>query len=297
MTATKFFPFLLIGCCPPLWGAEILVQGPGFQLSTADVESELAFRPPQMARAIRSDPAQMKALIDALYRREALAHEAEDLGLEKDPKARYRLERARKEALVDIALDYAREQAMQNLPDFTARAEELYQAKKEKYRIPEQVRVRHILLRAATPAAKEQRRKEAEAILKRLAQGERFEDLAKALSEDPGSASEGGDLGWLTKGKTVPAFEKAAFSLKKPGELSGIVPTKFGLHIIQLGSRVPGRLRTFAEVKDSLISKLRVQYIQDAVEHWRKRIVDPKKAKTDRAALDAYIEKTVQDSR
>ncbi len=296
MGAVRNLPLLLIACSSSLWGAEILVQGPGFQLSTADVEAELAFQPPQRAQAIRADPDQMRALIDALYRREALVQEAENLGLEKDPKARYRLERARKETLVAIALDHAREQVMQSLPDFTARAEELYQAKKERYRIPERVRVRHILLRAATPAAKEQRRQEAESILKRLAQGERFEDLAKALSEDPGSASKGGDLGWLTRGKTVPAFEKAAFSLQKPGEHSGIVPTRFGLHIIQLESRVPSRLRTFEEVKNSLISKLRMQYIRDAVERWRKRIVDPKRAKTNPAALEAYIEATVRQA-
>src|SRR6185295_16089353 len=81
-----------------------------------------------------------------------------------------------------------------------------------------------------------QTRAKAEEVLKRARAGEDFAKLAKEFSTDPGNKDKGGDLGWFGKGAMVPAFEEAAFKLK-PGEISDLVETPFGLHIIKLDDR------------------------------------------------------------
>lgn len=97
--------------------------------------------------------------------------------------------------------------------------------------------LRHILVAAAESAAqpvKFEAQKKAETILERLGKGESFAKLAQEYSDDPGSKARGGDLSWVTRGQTVPAFEQAAFALKEPNDLSGVVESPFGYHIIQL---------------------------------------------------------------
>ncbi len=95
----------------------------------------------------------------------------------------------------------------------------------------EQVHARHILIRVEEGKEDEARRK-AEDILRRLRSGENFERLAREYSEDPASAAKGGDLGFFGRGQMVPEFEQAAFALE-PGEISGLVRSPFGFHIIQ----------------------------------------------------------------
>jgi parvulin-like peptidyl-prolyl isomerase len=88
-------------------------------------------------------------------------------------------------------------------------------------------RTRHILVESKA---------EAEVVLKRLQEGEDFAALAEELSKDPGSAQQGGDLGWFAKGQMVPEFEEVAFSLE-PGELSDVVVTEYGFHILLVEER------------------------------------------------------------
>ncbi|MBW3618422.1 MAG: peptidyl-prolyl cis-trans isomerase [Proteobacteria bacterium] len=108
-----------------------------------------------------------------------------------------------------------------------------------------EVRARHILLRPAsevasgvevTPAIRERVRARAEAIRVRAANGEDFAALARQMSEDPGNKESGGDLGWFGRGRMVPQFEEAAFKLQV-GQVSPVVETPFGYHVIKLEER------------------------------------------------------------
>lgn len=100
--------------------------------------------------------------------------------------------------------------------------------------IPEKVQIAHIfMIPKATEKMKEKYKAKAEAILDSLKHGADFAEMAKKYSEDPGSAAAGGDLGWVGKGVFYPEFEAAAFALK-PGELSSVVESPVGFHIIQM---------------------------------------------------------------
>ncbi|MGA2435589.1 MAG: peptidyl-prolyl cis-trans isomerase [Bryobacteraceae bacterium] len=92
--------------------------------------------------------------------------------------------------------------------------------------------------------------------------GADFAELAKKNSEDPGSAANGGDLGWIQRGQTVPEFEKAAFTLA-PKDLSGIIKTQYGFHIVQVLEKQEARLRPFEEVKGQIEAELRRQAGRD----------------------------------
>jgi len=106
------------------------------------------------------------------------------------------------------------------------------------------VRLRHILVNVEpSEAAVKAAREKAEEVLARLKKGEDFEELAKQFSEDPGSNANGGNLGVMQRGDLVREYEEAAFSLE-PGEISGIVQSKFGLHIIQLIQKIGEKINT-----------------------------------------------------
>jgi len=126
----------------------------------------------------------------------------------------------------------------------------------ERYTQPEQRRVRHILLQVADPKDDAGAKAKAEAILKRAQSGEDFAALAKEFSQDPGSAQQGGDLGWSERKVWVPQFADAAFSMKE-GEIRGPVKTQFGYHILKLDGIRPATAKTFEESKSDLETEYR----------------------------------------
>jgi peptidyl-prolyl cis-trans isomerase D len=144
-----------------------------------------------------------------------------------------------------------------------------YDQHRDQYRTPEQVKVSHILIKTPLAGADgkvddkgvadAQRR--AEDLLKQLKQGANFEDLAKKYSEDPGSAKEGGSLGWIGRGRTVPEFEKAAFSLPK-GQMSDLVKSSYGFHIIRVDDKQDAHMKTLDEVKAEIEPIIKQQKAQ-----------------------------------
>jgi peptidyl-prolyl cis-trans isomerase D len=135
-----------------------------------------------------------------------------------------------------------------------------YQNNIQQYQVPNRVHAEHILFMTVgkTDAEVDEIKKTAEDVLKQAKKGAKFEDLAKKYSEDPGSKEKGGDLGWITQGQTVPEFEKTAFGLDK-GQISDLVKTQYGFHIIKVLEKETARTKTFDEVKDSLRAPMQLQ--------------------------------------
>src|SRR5579871_1826102 len=144
-----------------------------------------------------------------------------------------------------------------------------YDDHRDQYRVPEQVKVSHILIKTPLPGpdgkvdekgvAEAQRR--AEDLLKQLKGGANFEELAKKYSEDPGSAKQGGSLGWIGRGQTVPEFEKTAFSLPK-GQISDLVKSSYGFHIIRVDDKQDAHSKSLDEVKSEIEPILKHQKAQ-----------------------------------
>jgi peptidyl-prolyl cis-trans isomerase D len=139
-----------------------------------------------------------------------------------------------------------------------------YDQHRDEYRQAEQVKVTHILIKTplSGPDGKvdekgvEAARKKAEDVLKQVKAGGDFAKLAGQYSDDPGSAKNGGELGWIGRGRTVPEFEKAAFSLPK-GQTSDLVKSSYGFHIIRVEDKQDAHVKTLAEVKSEIEAKVK----------------------------------------
>jgi len=165
-----------------------------------------------------------------------------------------------------------------------AELEAAYQANPDRYRHGELVGARHILIqlpKEATEEQKKQAREKIESLLKEARAGKDFSELAKNNSDCP-SKTRGGDLGYFGKGRMVPPFETAAFALKE-GEISPVVETQFGFHIIQVyGKKPPGvtplqevRQQVEGQVKNEKFQKTVNDYVADLRKKAKVEILDP----------------------
>ncbi|HEY1679136.1 MAG TPA: peptidyl-prolyl cis-trans isomerase [Candidatus Sulfotelmatobacter sp.] len=141
-----------------------------------------------------------------------------------------------------------------------------YDQHRDQYRVPEQIKVSHIWIKMPLTGddGKVDDKKVAEAqhraedLLKQIKSGAKFEDVAKKYSEDSGSANVGGSLGWIGKGQMTPEFEKAANSLTK-GQISDVVKSTDGFHIIRLDDKQDAHVKPLDEVKDQIEPQLKHQ--------------------------------------
>ncbi len=152
-------------------------------------------------------------------------------------------------------------------------AKTYYDANRQRFSQPEQVKASHILIKV-DPKADEAKTSEAkekiEKIQKRVKKGDDFAALAKEFSEGP-SAPKGGDLGFFGPGRMVKPFETAAFNMK-PDEVSDIVKTRFGYHLIKVIDKKPAKHVAFEEVQDKLKQFLKQQKVQKEVEAYVKQL-------------------------
>jgi peptidyl-prolyl cis-trans isomerase C len=139
--------------------------------------------------------------------------------------------------------------------------DDFYAKNTDKFKEPENIHAAHILItvpQGADAATKAKAKTQAEAILKEVRAGADFAAVAKQKSQDPGSAPGGGDLGSFAKGQMVPQFEEAAFKLK-PGQVSAVVETPFGFHIIKVVEHKPARTVPLEEARPQLTEMLKQQ--------------------------------------
>lgn len=265
-------------------GAVLLQSSNGIQVTSDDINAELQRMPTEVQTRLLTNPSQMQQLVDNVYLRRAAALDAEKNGLDKDSTVQAKLQLARETALGEawIAKVDATVQPTNEALDTYAKV--TYKAEPKRFEIPIQYQARHILLMGNG----DDQRAKAEKILADLKAGASFEELAKQHSADPGSAAKGGDLGWFPKGRMVKEFDEALDTLKNPGDISGLVQSRFGLHIIKLEGFKPAQMREFSEVREQLHTEAKNKLLKEAREAAIGKL--QAQAKGDPAALQSFID-------
>ncbi len=211
------------------------------KIMQADLEREMK-NLPGFAQKMFEGSDGRERFLNELIKKELLYQEALKKGFDKDAEYLKRVEDFKKITLVGTLLE--KEMASkatvsdQDIKDY-------YEKHKEEFAVG-QIRASHILVKTEEDAKK---------ILERLKKGEDFAKIAKKSSIDPGSAKNGGDLGFFSAGQMVPEFEAVAIKLK-PGEISEPVKTKFGYHIIKVTDKKIGKSVEFEKVKSYISQRL-----------------------------------------
>jgi peptidyl-prolyl cis-trans isomerase D len=229
-------------------------------ISDSDVAREFARRNEKVKLAVLSFPADK-------FREGLVASDAEVSKYFEDHKDTFRIPEKRK--IRFLAID---QEAMRAKASVTGQQiERSYNDNIQMYSTPEQVRASHILFKTestdtAAGTNKGEKddaavKKQAEEVLAQAKTGADFAELAKKYSQDESNASKGGDLDYFARGKMVPEFDQVAFSLQ-PGQISDLVKTKFGYHIIKVVDKKPASQRPLAEVRAQIEDQLKWEQAQ-----------------------------------
>ncbi|MBT2970267.1 MAG: peptidylprolyl isomerase [Candidatus Thiodiazotropha sp. (ex Ctena orbiculata)] len=243
-------------------GQAVLVEGLGAAVTDQELEREIAYLLSKQASLGIPNLKTMERISGELLTNKLLLKEAEALGLEKDPKVQYEIQRARVRALINARL------ALLGAEDLTDSqknilAKEYWHAHQDEFKTKSKRGLSHILI-GLRERSEEEASASADKVYKQLQDApEKFEVLAEELSDDPGSKIRKGSLGLVESERLVPEFSKVAFALKEVGDISEPVKTRFGYHVIRLDEIVEAKLSSYEEVKDLAKEKALVAYVKN----------------------------------
>lgn len=276
---------ILFAALPALAGEDATSMNDGkSSISIPEVRLELEGVPPDV-RA-RVGKAQMTRFVESQLTDRRIAEAAEKAGIANQPDVKQRIVKARRDVIIKAYMDAQAAKIAADLPkDLSALARERYDRDKDTYKQTEAIRAAHILVIPGDNDVAAQAK--AEKLLAELKAGGNFAELAKANSDDKGSVASGGELpGWIEKGKLVPAFEKVAYELK-PNEMSNVVRSQYGYHIIKLLEHRPARILSFDEVKDQVTDTVRKQLVGERRTEWLKQFLGSKPVELDDTTYEA----------
>lgn len=270
------FSLLFVLSVLPTYSTEVsqtLVKLPDGEITVSEYEQRLAMIPAQTVRT----PEDKRRILEDMITERLILKESQGSNIEEDPIFQQRLESFRNslkvQRFIEKILDENTSVEGSDVRDF-------YETRKDQFNIPEMVRASHILVRDEAHANE---------LLKQLEKGVDFATLARENSVD-GTASNGGDLGFFPKGRMIPEFEEAAFSLK-PGEISGVIKTQAGYHIIKLMEKNEGRPLEFSEVKDQIRQSLLNQKKQQYFTQWTNDL----RTKSGAAINEILLQEVIQE--
>ncbi|WP_445571595.1 SurA N-terminal domain-containing protein [Pseudomonas sp. E102] len=195
-----------------------------------------------------------------------------------------------------VVIDYVELKKASFFDQVSVKDEDLQAAyQKEIANLSEQRRAAHILIEINDKVTEAQAKAKIEEVQARLAKGESFEALAKEYSQDPGSANNGGDLGFAGPGVYDPEFEKVLYALNKD-QVSAPVRTDFGLHLIKLLGVEAPEVPTFASLKDKLTRELKAQQVEQRFVEATKQLEDASFEASDLAQPAQDLKLTVHTS-
>ncbi len=273
---------------------DVLVRTPELVITRGDWEAELTRIPNEQRLAFTTSPQRVQVALNNLLVNRTLAERARAKALDKDPTMARRMTLETERFLAALMIDKIETDAAAEFDRMkernVERARELYLVNQARYMSPEQVDVTHILFDTTKRGRDAALASAADARAKIVAGGD-FGVLAQQLSDDPSAAKNRGRINGVTRGKTDPAFEQAAFALKNPGDLSEPVLTRFGYHVIRLEDRKPPRQRSVIEAQQQIIAEMREKYVTDAREAAVSGIRSDSRVQVDQEAVEALVVK------
>ena len=242
----------------------IVASQGGVSVTLDELDAFAAGIPESQRGGFFNSPERIQALVTSLLLKKQLATEARAHGLDKDPVVRKQLLMAEDEALSKARMRQF--QADLKLPDFEQLAQEEFIAHKEKYIVRGGVDAQHVLIGTKERSEAEARSIAEMVLAEAKAHPDQFDALVEKYSDDPSKASNLGIMKNADDDKTyLSAFAQAAAALKNPGDLSPIVKTSYGFHILKLIRRTTDVTPKFADVKDTIVAKLRSDYIDKQI--------------------------------
>lgn len=227
-------------------------------LTQGELDAALSKIPDDKRLAFVRDGSKVEQMVRNLLRSKALAHEAVKAGYDREPMVSMRLELARESALAAEWLN----KVVADAPavDYEALAEEQYLVNPEAWKTEDRVDVSHILISTETRSDKEA--KDLVGYVWQLVtlDPSRFDEMVEEYSEDPSKASNGGRFKSVKRNDMVVNFEKVAFSLQNPGDISAPTETPYGYHIIRLNEKMPGEIPSFESVKERAMKQAQAEY-------------------------------------
>ncbi|MDA3792767.1 MAG: peptidylprolyl isomerase [Elusimicrobia bacterium] len=197
--------------------------------------------------------------LSSMIKEEVLLKKAYELNLDKKQEVVKQLENLKREIMLAAAMDELQKSEI-TISDQDLRS--YYEKNKDKYINPREVKVSHILMSSQNKA---------EEVLGKIQRGTSFGSMAREESIDTVTAINGGDLGYIARGEMSElAFEEAIFELQRVGQVSDIVKTQFGYHIVKLTGKRRGNKKSFEEAKENIKRILRQQRFDSLIENYRK---------------------------
>jgi len=245
------------------------------KITISDLDKTIGYLDSQKQKIIEQNPQLKEQLLRQLVQSIVISDLAKKDGYDKKPEVVDQLEIFKDSFLANIYLQ------KEVIEKFTVSEEDMksyYETHEEEFKKPEMVKARHILIKIDAGASEEEKKKAQEQagdILKKIKAGDDFAKLASEFSDDNVSKTNGGDLGFFARGSMVKPFEDAAFALK-PGEISDIVETRFGYHIIKVDEKKDAEIEPFDTVKERINQKL----LQDGT----------------RSKITEFIDKSMEDA-
>jgi len=225
------------------------------KITISEFNKMIGYLDSEKKKLIEKNPQLKENLLQQYIQGIVISKLAKKKGFDKNPELKEQLE-----MITDnyIAIEYLKKEVTNKLAVSEEDIKAYYESHKDEFKTPEMLNSRHILIKtdpSASDKDKKKAKEKAEEILKKIKAGEDFAKLASDVSDDTVTKTKGGELGFFPKGRMVKPFEDAVFALK-PGEVSGIVESQFGYHIIKVEEKKESGIEPFDTAKEKIKQKL-----------------------------------------
>ena len=236
----------------------VVARQGGVDVTIQDIDAQAAKIPEKDRAGFFDSPKRIESVVTNLLLKKQLAAAARAEKLDKDPAVQQQLQLAIDDTLASAQLDHYR--STLKLPDFEVLAKEYYGAHQDEFVDKGDIVVEHVLISNKDHSEAEASAKIAEIEAMAKAHPDQFDSLVEKYSEDPSKERNHGRMEKAGSSRMVRPFAAAANVLKKPGDISPIVKTEYGFHVLKLIERKPDTQKSFADVHDELIKKMRANF-------------------------------------